>query len=73
MILFFVLNNKVSLIQKSCRVGLAPSGYSLKDDIELNAGIYKEDSAQLKATYDLWKGLNIFKNADVNPEYDQFS
>ncbi len=31
-----------------------------------------EDPVQLKATYDLWKNRDIFKNAKVNPEYDQF-
>ncbi|MEX0320927.1 MAG: sulfatase [Puniceicoccaceae bacterium] len=35
-------------------------------------GQYPESPVQLKATYDLWKDLPIFKNADVNPEYDQF-
>ena len=27
---------------------------------------------QLKGTYDLWKDKPIFKDAKVNPEYDQF-
>ena len=31
-----------------------------------------ESAVQLKATYDLWKDKAIFKNAKVNPEYDQF-
>jgi len=31
-----------------------------------------EDPAQLRSTFDLWKGLPIFRDADVNPEYDQF-
>ena len=31
-----------------------------------------ESATSLKPTYDLWKELPIFKNADVNPEYDQF-
>jgi hypothetical protein len=31
-----------------------------------------EDPRQLKATFDLWKDKPIFKNAKVNPEYDQF-
>jgi arylsulfatase A-like enzyme len=31
-----------------------------------------ESIAQLKATYDLWKDKPVFKDADVNPEYDQF-
>lgn len=31
-----------------------------------------ESAVQLKATYDLWKDKPIFKNAKVNPEYDQF-
>ncbi len=35
-------------------------------------GQYSEDKRQLKATFDLWKERPIFKNADVNPEYDQF-
>ena len=35
-------------------------------------GRYQESSTQLKATYELWKDRPIFKNAEVNPEYDQF-
>ena len=35
-------------------------------------GQYPEDTRQLKATFDLWKERPIFKNAKVNPEYDQF-
>lgn len=35
-------------------------------------GQFPEGSKQLKATYDLWKSKPIFKNAKVNPEYDQF-
>lgn len=35
-------------------------------------GQYPESTLQLKATYELWKDRPIFKNADVNPEYDQF-
>jgi len=35
-------------------------------------GQQPESATQLKATYDLWKDREIFKNADVNPEYDQF-
>lgn len=35
-------------------------------------GQYPEDKAQLKATYDMWKDRPRFKNAKVNPEYDQF-
>lgn len=35
-------------------------------------GQYPEPSVQLKSTYDLWKDLPIFKNADTNPEYDPF-
>ncbi len=35
-------------------------------------GQYPEDTRQLKATFDLWKDRPIFKDADVNPEYDQF-
>ncbi|SIT11496.1 Arylsulfatase A [Zobellia uliginosa] len=32
----------------------------------------QESAAQLKATYDLWKDVAPFKNAKINPEYDQF-
>ena len=35
-------------------------------------GQYPEPAIQLKATFELWKDKPIFKNADVNPEYDQF-
>jgi len=35
-------------------------------------GQYPEAAVQLKATFDLWKDKPIFKNAKVNPEYDQF-
>lgn len=35
-------------------------------------GQYPEASAQLKATYDMWKDRPRFKNAKINPEYDQF-
>ena len=35
-------------------------------------GEIPETAASLKPTYDLWKDLPIFKNAKVNPEYDQF-
>jgi len=35
-------------------------------------GQQPEDTKQLKATYNLWKNLPIFKNANTNPEYDQF-
>lgn len=35
-------------------------------------GQYPEDAKQLKATYDLWKDRPRFKNAKINPEYDQF-
>lgn len=35
-------------------------------------GQYPEDPAQLKATFDLWIEREIFSEADVNPEYDQF-
>ncbi len=31
-----------------------------------------ESAIQLKATFDLWKNKPIFKDAKVNPEYDQF-
>lgn len=32
----------------------------------------QESAAQLKATFDLWKDVPRFKNAKINPEYDQF-
>jgi arylsulfatase A-like enzyme len=35
-------------------------------------GEQQESAVQLKATYDLWKDLPIFKDAKTNPEYDQF-
>ncbi|MGJ8744016.1 sulfatase family protein [Polaribacter sp.] len=35
-------------------------------------GQFPEDSAQLKATYDMWKDRPRFRDAKVNPEYDQF-
>jgi len=35
-------------------------------------GQQPEDPKQLKATYDLWKNKDIFKNAKTNPEYEQF-
>lgn len=35
-------------------------------------GQYAEDPKQLEATFKLWKDLPIFRDADVNPEYDQF-
>ena len=35
-------------------------------------GQYSESPEQLRATYELWKDLPIFKNAAVNPEYNQF-
>ncbi|MEP4078538.1 MAG: sulfatase [Haloferula sp.] len=35
-------------------------------------GQYPESATQLKATYELWKNKPIFKDAAVNPEYDQF-
>lgn len=35
-------------------------------------GQYPEPAIQLKATYDLWKDRPIFRDAEVNPEYDQF-
>ena len=31
-----------------------------------------ESAVSLKPTYELWKDNPIFKNAKVNPEYDQF-
>jgi len=35
-------------------------------------GKYPVASVQLKATYDMWKDRPRFKNAKINPEYDQF-
>ena len=35
-------------------------------------GQYSESDVQLHATYKLWKDRDIFKNADVNPEYSKF-
>ena len=35
-------------------------------------GQYSESDRQLRATYDLWKDRDIFKNAEVNPEYSKF-
>ena len=35
-------------------------------------GQYPESVDQLRATYDLWKDRPIFRDAKVNPEYDQF-
>lgn len=35
-------------------------------------GQYEESTEQLRAVYELWKDRPQFKNADVNPEYDQF-
>ena len=35
-------------------------------------GQYPENAAQLEATFNLWKDRPRFKNAKVNPEYDQF-
>ncbi len=35
-------------------------------------GQYAESAIQLKGTYELWKDRPRFKDADVNPEYDQF-
>lgn len=31
-----------------------------------------ESIEQLRATFEMWKDRDVFKNADVNPEYDQF-
>ncbi|KXX66816.1 sulfatase [Flammeovirga sp. SJP92] len=52
----------------------------LKHRTKLNKWIRKtkdqgetpEDTLQLKATYELWKDRAVFKNAEVNPEYNQF-
>ena len=35
-------------------------------------GQYPEDVAQLEATFNLWKDKPRFKDAKLNPEYDQF-
>lgn len=35
-------------------------------------GQHPESDGQLKATYDLWKDKEIFRNASVNPEYSKF-
>ena len=35
-------------------------------------GQYPESSVQLRATYNMWKDRPRFKNAKINPEYDQF-
>ena len=35
-------------------------------------GQQPEDPIQLKTTYNLWKDRPIFRDAEVNPEYDQF-
>ena len=35
-------------------------------------GQYTESDAQLRATYELWKDRDIFKTADVHPEYSKF-
>ncbi len=35
-------------------------------------GQYSESDVQLRATYDHWKDRDIFKNANVNPEYSVF-
>ncbi|MEM9160673.1 MAG: sulfatase [Verrucomicrobiota bacterium] len=35
-------------------------------------GQYEETAESLRGTYELWKNKEIFMNADVNPEYDQF-
>lgn len=35
-------------------------------------GQYPESALQLKATYDLWKDRPIFRDAEINPDYDQF-
>ncbi len=35
-------------------------------------GQYPESAVQLRGTYELWKDNPIFKDAEVNPEYDQF-
>ncbi len=43
--------------------------WSIRTD---DQGMYAEDTEQLRATFDLWKDEPIFKNAQVNPEYDVF-
>ncbi|MDN3619991.1 sulfatase [Polaribacter undariae] len=35
-------------------------------------GQFPEDAKQLEATYNMWKDRPRFKNAKINPEYDQF-
>lgn len=35
-------------------------------------GQYPETAKMLKPTFDLWKDRPIFRDTDVNPEYDQF-
>ena len=35
-------------------------------------GQYPEDAEQLRATYNMWKDRPRFRDAKVNPEYDQF-
>ncbi|HAV12877.1 MAG TPA: phosphate ABC transporter substrate-binding protein [Opitutae bacterium] len=35
-------------------------------------GLAPEDLTQLRATYELWKDRPIFRDADINPEYDAF-
>ncbi|MFC7337197.1 sulfatase [Haloferula chungangensis] len=35
-------------------------------------GQYPESAVQLKGTYELWKERPVFRDAKVNPEYDQF-
>ncbi len=35
-------------------------------------GQYAESASQLKGTFELWKDRPVFRDAQVNPEYDQF-
>lgn len=35
-------------------------------------GQYPEPAAQLRGTYELWKDRPIFRDTEVNPEFDQF-
>jgi hypothetical protein len=61
-------NNEKFTNELATHRGILDSWIKSTDD----KGQYPEDPIQLKATFDLWKDRPIFKNADVNPEYDQF-
>ncbi|MEM9159685.1 MAG: sulfatase [Verrucomicrobiota bacterium] len=45
------------------------SSWQFKTD---DKGLYPESNLQLEATYELWKDLPIFRDAEVNPEYERF-